>query len=81
MEELERLKRQEKKANDAVEAFRKEFAQCTEDLLLQEGAARSTSTNTFNIVSTPISTASPLRVFSAGGTSYPDLTNNNQDDS
>ncbi|GJY78667.1 ribonuclease H-like domain-containing protein [Tanacetum coccineum] len=42
------------------------------------GAARATSTNTFNIVSTPISTASPSRVFSTGG---PDLTNNNQDDS
>ncbi|GKG56549.1 hypothetical protein Tco_0579873, partial [Tanacetum coccineum] len=37
LEELERLKRQENKANDAVEAFKKEFAQCTEDLLLQAG--------------------------------------------
>ncbi|GJZ87462.1 putative ribonuclease H-like domain-containing protein, partial [Tanacetum coccineum] len=78
LEELKRLKRQEKKANDAVEAFRKDFAQCTEDLLLQAGAARATSTNTVNIVSTPIITASPSIVFSAGG---PDLTNNNQDDS
>ncbi|GKD44812.1 ribonuclease H-like domain-containing protein, partial [Tanacetum coccineum] len=78
LEELERLKRQEKEANDAAEAFRKEFAQCTEDLLLQAGAARTTSTNTVNTVSTPISTASPSRVFSAGG---PDLTNNDQDDS
>ncbi|GKG42129.1 hypothetical protein Tco_0476427, partial [Tanacetum coccineum] len=42
------------------------------------GAARATSTNTINIVSTPISTASPSRVFSIGG---PDLTNNDQDDS
>ncbi|GJS30265.1 hypothetical protein Tco_0490885 [Tanacetum coccineum] len=55
LEELERLKRQEKEANDIAEAFRKEFAQCTEDLLLQAGAARATSTNTFNTVSTPIS--------------------------
>ncbi|GJT61363.1 putative ribonuclease H-like domain-containing protein [Tanacetum coccineum] len=78
LEELERLKRQEKEANDAAKAFRKEFAQCTEDLLLQAGAARATSTNTVNTVSTPISTASPSRVFSAGG---PDLTNNDQDDS
>ncbi|GJS14397.1 putative ribonuclease H-like domain-containing protein [Tanacetum coccineum] len=78
LEELERLKRQEKEANDAAEAFRKEFAQCTKDLLLQAGAARATSTNTVNTVSTPISTASPSRVFSAGG---PDLTNNDQDDS
>ncbi|GJW17736.1 putative ribonuclease H-like domain-containing protein [Tanacetum coccineum] len=68
-----------KEANhSAAEAFRKEFAQCTEDLLLQAGAARATSTNTVNTVSTPISTASPSRVFSAGG---PDLTNNDQDDS
>ncbi|GJS28231.1 putative ribonuclease H-like domain-containing protein [Tanacetum coccineum] len=78
LEELERLKRQEKEANDAAEAFRKEFAQCTEDLLLQAGAARATSTNTVNTVSTPISTASPSNVFSAGG---PDLNNNDQDDS
>ncbi|GJX79344.1 putative ribonuclease H-like domain-containing protein [Tanacetum coccineum] len=34
-----------------------------------------------NTVSTPVSTASPSRVFSAGGPSYPDLTNNDQDDS
>ncbi|GKF23589.1 hypothetical protein Tco_0075911, partial [Tanacetum coccineum] len=63
LEELERLKRQEKEANDAAEAFRKEFAQCTEDLLLQAGAARATSTNTVNTVSTPISTAIPSNVF------------------
>ncbi|GJQ93930.1 putative ribonuclease H-like domain-containing protein [Tanacetum coccineum] len=78
IEELERLKSQEKEANDAAKAFRKEFAQCTEDLFLQAGAARATSTNTVNTVSTPISAASPSRVFSAGG---PDLTNNDQDDS
>ncbi|GJT65728.1 putative ribonuclease H-like domain-containing protein [Tanacetum coccineum] len=40
LEELERLKRQEKEANDAAEAFRKD---------------------------TPVSTASPSRVFSTGG--------------
>ncbi|GJR94418.1 hypothetical protein Tco_0266592 [Tanacetum coccineum] len=68
----------EKEANDAAEAFRKEFAQSTEDLLLQAGATRATSTNTVNTVSTPISTASPSRIFSTCG---PDLTNNDQDDS
>ncbi|GKD89416.1 putative ribonuclease H-like domain-containing protein, partial [Tanacetum coccineum] len=78
LEELKRLKRQEKEANDAAKAFRKEFAQCTKDLLLQAGAARATSTNTVNTVSTPISTACPSNVFSAGG---PDLNNNDQDDS
>ncbi|GJT29261.1 putative ribonuclease H-like domain-containing protein, partial [Tanacetum coccineum] len=77
LEELERLKRQEKEANDAAEALRKEFAQEAEDLLLQAGAARATSTNTVNTVRTPVSTAS-----SSGGPSYPDLTNYaNQDDS
>ncbi|GJV98404.1 putative ribonuclease H-like domain-containing protein [Tanacetum coccineum] len=65
-EELERLKRQEKETNDAVEALRKEFSQSIEDLLHQTGAARSTSTNTVNIVSTPVSTASPSRDFSTG---------------
>ncbi|GJS65771.1 putative ribonuclease H-like domain-containing protein [Tanacetum coccineum] len=78
LEELERLKRQEKEANDAAEAFRKESAKCTEDLLLQAGAARATSTNIVNTVSTLISTASPSNVFSVGG---PDLNNNDQDDS
>ncbi|GKB37985.1 putative ribonuclease H-like domain-containing protein [Tanacetum coccineum] len=41
LDELERLKRQEKEANDAAEALRKEFAQDTEDLLLQAGAAKA----------------------------------------
>ncbi|GJZ19317.1 putative ribonuclease H-like domain-containing protein [Tanacetum coccineum] len=78
LEELERLKRQEKEANDAVEALRKEFAQEAENLLLQAGATRATSTNTINTISMPISTASPSNVFSAGG---PALNNNDQDDS
>ncbi|GJY80293.1 ribonuclease H-like domain-containing protein [Tanacetum coccineum] len=81
LEELERLKRQEKEANDAAEAFTNEFTQCTEDLLLQAGAARANSTNTVSTVSTPVSTTSPSRIFSTGGPSYPDLTNNDQDDS
>nr|GEU92697.1 ribonuclease H-like domain-containing protein [Tanacetum cinerariifolium] len=45
LEELERLKRQEKEANDAAETLRKTFAQSTEDLLLQAGATRANSTN------------------------------------
>ncbi|GKC91666.1 putative ribonuclease H-like domain-containing protein [Tanacetum coccineum] len=76
LEELERLKRQEKEAYDTAEALRKEFAQDNEDLLLQAGAARATSTNTVNTASTPVSTASP-----SGGLSYTDLTNTDQDDS
>ncbi|GKB20075.1 putative ribonuclease H-like domain-containing protein, partial [Tanacetum coccineum] len=76
MDELERLKRQEQDANDADEALRKEFAQETEDLLLQIGAAKASSTNIVNTVSTPVSTASPY-----GGLSFTDLTNPDQDDS
>ncbi|GKC52086.1 hypothetical protein Tco_1074831 [Tanacetum coccineum] len=82
LEELVRLKRQEKEANDAAEALRKEFAQDTEDLLLHAGAARATSTNTVNTVSTPISTAIPSKVFNISESSYPNSTNYaDQDDS
>ncbi|GKC68159.1 putative ribonuclease H-like domain-containing protein, partial [Tanacetum coccineum] len=61
---------------DAAEALRKEFAQDTEDLLLQAGAAKASSTNIVNTASTPVSTASPY-----GGLSFTDLTNTDQDDS
>nr|GEX11169.1 hypothetical protein [Tanacetum cinerariifolium] len=74
LEELERLKRQEKEANDEAKALKKESAQGTENFLCQTGAARTSSTNTVNTVSTPVSTASPSRVFSTGESSYPDLT-------
>ncbi|GKB34295.1 hypothetical protein Tco_0879237 [Tanacetum coccineum] len=76
LDEIERLKRQEKEANDAAKALRNEFARNTKDLLLQAGAARASSTNTVNTASTPVSTASP-----SGGLSYTYLTNTNQDDS
>ncbi|GJQ97432.1 putative ribonuclease H-like domain-containing protein [Tanacetum coccineum] len=76
LDELERLKRQEQDANDAAEALRKEFAKDTEDLLLQAGAAKASSTNIVNTASTPVSTASPY-----GGLSFTDLTNTDQDDS
>ncbi|GJY93716.1 hypothetical protein Tco_0509498, partial [Tanacetum coccineum] len=61
---------------DAAEALRKKFAQNTEDLLLQAGAARASSTNTFNTASTPVSTASP-----SSGLSFTHLTNTDLDDS
>ncbi|GJZ30945.1 hypothetical protein Tco_0575992 [Tanacetum coccineum] len=48
----------------------------TEDLLLQAGAAKASSTNIVNTASTPVSTASPY-----GGLSFTDLTNIDQDDS
>ncbi|GKA49079.1 putative ribonuclease H-like domain-containing protein, partial [Tanacetum coccineum] len=76
LDEHERLKRQEHDANDVAEALRKEFAQGTEDLLLQAGAAKASSTNIVNTASTPVSTASPY-----GGLSFTDLTNSDQDDS
>ncbi|GJY83578.1 putative ribonuclease H-like domain-containing protein [Tanacetum coccineum] len=49
MDELERLKRQEKEANEEAEALRKKF----EHLVIKEGAARPSSTNIFSTVSTP----------------------------
>ncbi|GJX20135.1 putative ribonuclease H-like domain-containing protein [Tanacetum coccineum] len=76
LDELERLKRQEKDANDAAEALRKEFAQETENLLIHVGAAKASRTNIVNTVSTPVSTASPY-----DGISLSDPTNHEQDDS
>ncbi|GJY22523.1 putative ribonuclease H-like domain-containing protein, partial [Tanacetum coccineum] len=91
MDELERLKRQEKEANEEAEALRKQFAQETENLIIQEGAAKPSSTNIFSTVSTPakasstnlvntvsipVSTASPYE-----GLSLSDPTNPEEDDS
>ncbi|GKA56892.1 retrovirus-related pol polyprotein from transposon TNT 1-94 [Tanacetum coccineum] len=76
LDELKRLKRQEKDVNDAAEALRKEFAQETKNLLLQAGAAKASSTNIVNTVSTPVSTARP-----SDGLSFSNPTNPDQDDS
>ncbi|GJY40212.1 putative ribonuclease H-like domain-containing protein [Tanacetum coccineum] len=82
LEELERLKRQEKEANDVAETLIKEFVQDTEDLLLQAGAARANSTNYVNTASTSVNTASPSRNVWTVGLSYPDPSKYaNQDDS
>ncbi|GJX11405.1 putative ribonuclease H-like domain-containing protein [Tanacetum coccineum] len=75
LDELERIKMQEKEANDAAEVLRKEFAQETENLLIQAGAAKASSTNIVNTVSTPVSTVSPY-----GGLSFTDPTNPEQED-
>ncbi|GKE70344.1 putative ribonuclease H-like domain-containing protein, partial [Tanacetum coccineum] len=78
MDDLERLKRQEKEANEEAEALRKKF----EHLVIQEGAARTSSTNIasstnlVNTVSIPVSTASPNE-----GLSLSDPTNPKEDDS
>nr|GEU87182.1 putative ribonuclease H-like domain-containing protein [Tanacetum cinerariifolium] len=58
LEELEKLKKQEKEANDAAETLRKTFAQSTEDFLLQAGTARAIITNYVNTASTPVNAAS-----------------------
>ncbi|GJX57120.1 putative ribonuclease H-like domain-containing protein [Tanacetum coccineum] len=91
LDELERLKRQEKEANEEAEALRKKFEQETENLVIQEGAAKTSSTNIFSTVSTPakasstnlvntvsipVSTASPHE-----GLTLSDPTNPEQDDS
>ncbi|GJW69023.1 ribonuclease H-like domain-containing protein [Tanacetum coccineum] len=91
MDELERLKRQEKEANEEAEALRKQFEQETENLVIQAGAAKTSSTNIFSTVSTPakasstnlvntvsipVSTASPNE-----GLYLSDPTNPEQDDS
>ncbi|GJX21411.1 hypothetical protein Tco_0224088 [Tanacetum coccineum] len=58
MDELERLKRQEKEANEEGEALRKEFEQDTKNLVLKEGVARASSSNIFSTVSTPAKASS-----------------------
>ncbi|GKG18978.1 hypothetical protein Tco_0376077, partial [Tanacetum coccineum] len=58
MDELERLKRQEKEVNEEAEALRKKFKQETENLVIQEGAAKTISTNIFSTVSTPAKASS-----------------------
>ncbi|GJX89465.1 putative ribonuclease H-like domain-containing protein [Tanacetum coccineum] len=87
MDELERLKKQEKEAYEEAEALRKKF----ETLVIKEGAAKPSSTNIFSTVSTPakasstnlvntvslpVSTASPYE-----GLSLSDPTNPEEDDS
>ncbi|GJR23468.1 putative ribonuclease H-like domain-containing protein [Tanacetum coccineum] len=59
--------KQEKEANDVAEVFRQEFAQGTEDLLLQEAAIRASSTNIINTDGTPVSTDSPSGIFGTDG--------------
>ncbi|GJS79163.1 putative ribonuclease H-like domain-containing protein [Tanacetum coccineum] len=87
MDDLERLKNQEKEANEEAEVLRKKF----ETLVIKEGAAKPSSTNIFSTVSTPakasstnplntasipVSTASPYE-----GLSLADPTHSEEDDS
>ncbi|GJX00690.1 putative ribonuclease H-like domain-containing protein [Tanacetum coccineum] len=91
LDDLARLQRQEKEANEEAEALRKNLEQETENLVTQAGAAKSSSTNIFSTVSTtakasgtnfvntvsiPVSTASANE-----GLSLSDTTNTQEDDS
>nr|GEX46041.1 putative ribonuclease H-like domain-containing protein [Tanacetum cinerariifolium] len=65
LKELEKLKRQEKEANDTATPLSKE---ATHDIQ----NANTSSTNLLNTVSTPICTAGPSRAFNDGEPSYLD---------
>ncbi|GJS80326.1 hypothetical protein Tco_0730207 [Tanacetum coccineum] len=90
LDDLARLQRQEKEANEEAEALRKDFAQETKNLVTQAEAAKSSSTNIFSTVSTtakasgtnfvntvrmPVSTASANE-----GQSLSETTNSQEDD-
>ncbi|GKC11742.1 hypothetical protein Tco_1008524 [Tanacetum coccineum] len=72
MDDLERLKNQEKEAYEEAEALRKKF----ETLVIKEGAAKPSSTNIFSTVSTPAkaSSTNPLNTASIPG-AVADFTN------
>ncbi|GKE12563.1 putative ribonuclease H-like domain-containing protein [Tanacetum coccineum] len=70
LDDLARLQRQEKEANEEAEALRKNLEQETENLVTQAGATKSSSTNIFSTVST-----------TAKGLSLSDTTNSQEDDS
>ncbi|GJX83529.1 putative ribonuclease H-like domain-containing protein [Tanacetum coccineum] len=52
LDDLARLQRQEKEANEEAEALKKNLEQETKNLITQAGAAKSSSTNIFSTVST-----------------------------
>ncbi|GJR21826.1 putative ribonuclease H-like domain-containing protein [Tanacetum coccineum] len=91
LDDLARLQRQEKEANEEAEALLKNLEQETKNLVTHADAAKSSSTNIFSTVSTtakasgtnlvntvsiPVSTASPNE-----GLSLSDITNSQEDDS
>ncbi|GKF51116.1 hypothetical protein Tco_0147583, partial [Tanacetum coccineum] len=84
LDDLARLQIQEKEANEEAEALRKNLEQETENLVTQEGATKTSSTNIFSTVSTTdkassgtnlVSTASPNN-----GLSLSEITNSQEDD-
>ncbi|GKG32487.1 hypothetical protein Tco_0429997, partial [Tanacetum coccineum] len=54
IDDLKRLKRQEKEAYEEAEALRKKF----KHLVIKEGAAKTSNTNIFSTVSTPAKASS-----------------------
>ncbi|GKF76814.1 hypothetical protein Tco_0229284, partial [Tanacetum coccineum] len=63
MDELKRLKRQEKEANEEAEALRKNTVRTP---------AKTSSTNIVNTVSIPVSTASPYEILSLSDPTNPE---------
>ncbi|GJS97402.1 hypothetical protein Tco_0804370 [Tanacetum coccineum] len=88
---LKDLRVKKKEANEEAKALRKKFAQENENLVIQERAAKPSSTNIFSTVSTPAKASStnlfntvsiPVSTTSAHeGLSLSDPTNPEEDDS
>ncbi|GKF09437.1 putative ribonuclease H-like domain-containing protein, partial [Tanacetum coccineum] len=84
LDDLARLQRQEKEANEEAEALRKNLEQETENLFTQAGAAKSSGTNIFSTVSTTAKAIGTNFVNTASaneGLSLSDTTNTQEDDS
>ncbi|GKE49985.1 putative ribonuclease H-like domain-containing protein, partial [Tanacetum coccineum] len=77
------LKLQEQEAKDAVDLLERTFTRSTEELLVQEAVANTSSTTRVNPGSTPVNSASTSNPFTAAGPSlsYPNISNFYQDDS
>ncbi|GJS26602.1 putative ribonuclease H-like domain-containing protein [Tanacetum coccineum] len=88
LDELEKLKRQEKEANEEAKALRKEYAQETENLVIQAEAAKASSTNLRGkkreamrkLKLSRRSIYKKLRTYPHEGLSLSDPTNPEQDD-
>ncbi|GJT63530.1 putative ribonuclease H-like domain-containing protein [Tanacetum coccineum] len=90
LDDLARLQRQEKEANEEAEALKKDFAQETENAVTQAEAAKTSSTNIISTVSTTakasgtnfVNTVSiPVGTASANeGLSLSNTTNSQEDD-
>ncbi|GJW48534.1 hypothetical protein Tco_0080180 [Tanacetum coccineum] len=81
LDDLARLQRQEKEANEEAEALRKNLEQETENLVTQAGAAKSSSTNIFSTVSTTAKASGTNLVNTVSIPVSTDTTNSQEDDS